>query len=660
MKILYRHLQAIQLRDILLALHDQCKPNQKHVKSDFESQSIQRRNAVFLLVQLLAFISSLIHFLAGIGEWQTHLNKCIGTALIITISLILFRFHPQVFKSFYNFYVLAYQAFISSDENQGIHLAWQVTLAFPGFVYLATGSIWHSIFNTLMQLIFINTLYQRPMNRSLSSLHPEAFLNSLTKSTQEIILFSAVSMLITHVFIKDADQKAHIAKQSKNEVERQKNFLLGFSHELRNLLNSLIGNIKLVGLEITTVKAKDLILNAEVCSELLLHLVNNILDTGKAEVGDLEINSSSIRIYDTMERIWCVCSELIKRKDLQGAFKMNRNVPQVLCLDHYRFMQILLNLVQNAVKFTNQGRVDVNVELIPNKESVTEDCFEPHPFDTLNEGIFEKNQAMSNIRKDCVTSNFISRNFSQEELPTVVNERKAVLKIIVSDTGVGMSQEVVGKLFQKFKHVTSDHSRRRLGTGLGLFVTKELCRRMGGDIKVYSREGKGSVFIFCLPVKPAMKRQTLLVNSKSAMDLISRRQPTALVVDDQDFSSNILKVFLEKLNVKVTDVAQNGLEAYQKFASLVSANKSPDIVTMDLDMPIMDGKTASQKIRELEREKGLIPCLLIIVSGNCSQSEIDQCIDQNGEVKADVFLKKPVNINELSRIISSHLLKRER
>ena len=105
------------------------------------------------------------------------------------------------------------------------------------------------------------------------------------------------------------------------------------------------------------------------------------------------------------------------------------------------------------------------------------------------------------------------------------------------------------------------------------------------------------------------------------------------------------------------DTAENGYDAYSKFYAAINNNKRINIVTMDLDMPIMDGKTSAKKIRELERQRNLQPCMLLIVSGNCCESEINECTDKNGRIRADAFIKKPVSIDDLGRTIVSHLVR---
>jgi signal transduction histidine kinase len=213
-----------------------------------------------------------------------------------------------------------------------------------------------------IQLGMLNYYYQDPMKQTVMFMDSDAFMTAITHQTNQVILYSISFTIFTHFLLQDAFNQAEEAEKKKNDFEKQKNFLLGFSHELRNLINSLIGNVKLASVDNVSEKAKELLLNAEHCAEMLLHLINNILDTGKVELGDLEINTSPIKIYDVMERVWSVCAELIKNKHLRGRMKIQKDIPKVLEIDHYRLMQIFLNLVGNAVKYTDAGEIDITVE----------------------------------------------------------------------------------------------------------------------------------------------------------------------------------------------------------------------------------------------------------------------------------------------------------
>ena len=631
-----------------------CKPKPEHIQDKIQQEVIHQRNRVFALFELFVTIVFILSIFAGNKSLSFNLQGLIATVIVIFAIFTLGRRHPKIFRTAYNIYNMVYIFLLIFHGDQEVHGGWTASQVFPGIVYLFTGSIWHFIFNMIVQIIFVNTIFQEPMKRTVIHMTPDAFVQSLTEHLHQTIIYVILFTALTHYMLQNAYQQASVADKKKEDFERQKNFLLGFSHELRNLINSLMGNVKLAGLESLNDKVKDLLLNAEVCAELLLHLVNNILDTGKVEIGELEINPMPVRIYDTMERIWSVCSELIRRKNLRGCMRIQKDIPQILTLDHYRLTQIFLNLVGNAVKFTDNGKIDINVEWIENTETVTDKCFEPLPFNRENdqdEGLFEKRQALSIFNKNVMCLGFTQKKINKALLCQQTSTAKGILKITVVDTGVGIQKESLERLFQRFTQVTTDASRRKLGTGLGLFITKELCQRMNGDVRVFSQPDKGSAFSLCLPIQPANDEVT------GASAYIERgkniKELKALIVDDEHLSRDVLSKFFCKLKIEVTETAENGLSAYHKFLAHVIRKDYFDVITMDLDMPIMDGKMASRKIRETEIENQMTPCFLIVISGNCSESEIKECTDRNGEIRANVFLKKPVSITDLQRIIST-------
>jgi CheY-like chemotaxis protein len=232
------------------------------------------------------------------------------------------------------------------------------------------------------------------------------------------------------------------------------------------------------------------------------------------------------------------------------------------------------------------------------------------------------------------------------------------LKFVISDTGCGISAEAQGKLFQKFSQVNEDPSKRKLGTGLGLYITRALCQKMNGDVRVYSQLGKGSTFIFCIPTStpsPQISSQER-IGIDYARPFIDERTLRALIVDDQDFNNLIVMNYLKKIGINDITVAKNGLEAYSQYKNSLEQSRLFDVVTMDVEMPIMDGKEAVKKIRQLEAEKYTKKSLIIMISGNCMESEITQCIDKNGEIGADYFLKKPVSVEDLLKIIYEYTL----
>lgn len=252
-------------------------------------------------------------------------------------------------------------------------------------------------------------------------------------------------------------------------------------------------------------EVKRLIGNAHICGQVLLHLVNNILDSGKVEVSSLEVNPTPTNTKEIIENIWSVCSDLIKKKQLNGILKVSKNVPRCLNVDAYRLMQIMLNLVGNAVKFTDKGSISIQFQWVDYDNPETSHMRDPTPFD--DDGVFEKEEKVALIsRMKGETDSFYFLSFSKAMFDEKVNDKldpklqRGALKISVVDTGCGMSSESISKLFKMFGQVHEDKSKRKVGTGLGLFITKELCKKMSGEIQVYSKPLKGSAFVVTIPM----------------------------------------------------------------------------------------------------------------------------------------------------------------
>jgi len=632
---------------------NKCRPNPKYARDKIQLDISHHRNRAIVILELIVIVIHFGLFVAGKLPLRNCVAPILGASFIIFILLLSCRYHPEIFRVTYSIIVSLYGPNLLELNDEGVHTAWGGVQTYPVFVLLVTGSLWHFLFQAGLQLVLLNFLYVEPLKRTVIFMTPQTFTQSFVDAANTLAVINTFMIACVQLFLQNAYQKAYMAEKTKEEAERQKFFLLGFSHELRNLINSLLGNINLAVLEDLPVKVQGFLRNADLCGELLLHLVNNILDSGKIEVGDLEINPTITDMSHTMEKIWSVCSELINRKNLRGTLRIQKTIPPALKIDHYRLTQIFLNLVGNAVKFTETGRIEISMEWIPNTQNITRKCFEPVPFsdrDDMSEGLFEKRQCFASINNEYLS--MASHNAKINQWSSSEDKRSGLLRIIVRDTGCGMGDQSMDQLFQKFSQVTTDLSKRKLGTGLGLFITKELVRRMNGEIKVFSRKNQGSCFILCIPVSSA--NEETIIRSQKTKSLDFTRKRKVLIVDDEPFSQGILKNFFDKIDIDVLDTAEHGQDAYQKYVEHCTDRKQPCIVTMDLNMPVMDGKKAAEKIREFEREKGLEPCLLIIISGNCSDSEMTECLNKNGKIQANAFLKKPANFNVLLQIVSRH------
>jgi len=508
------------------------------------------------------------------------------------------------------------------------------------------------------------------LKEKFNVIDPDVFVNKLIHSNIAITIFIlTLFTLILHNLNKKTKELIISNKVAEEAVEQQKTFIFSFSHEMRNPLNSLLGNLELILMGTVPSQVREMIKVAQTCGILLLQQINNVLDTGKKDLGKLEINLTQTKVYDLFQRVWTVSSELITRKNLQSRLKIEKKVPSLLNLDPHRINQVMMNLISNATKFTERGSITVSVKWLECK-FVNERCFEPIPYDSESEGVFEKEEVIYQLNLGDITLNKRNRssqrekknivliqknkdiNEMMEDIESPKKEKRGVLKIVVVDTGCGMSQNSLDQLFEKFSQVSDDPTKRQIGSGLGLFITREICRKMNGDIRAYSKLGKGTTFIVCIPTVTAPTRTSDWYLSKSLpsmLDSISKQSFCCVVADDSPLNVVMICSFLNKLAVEIASTANNGYDAYVKYKESREAGKTIDIVTLDIDMPKMDGKTVCQKIREFEGERELTPAVIILISGNYDQEQVNDCLGR--EKRADYFLKKPLTFEEFSSAI---------
>ncbi|NER83852.1 MAG: response regulator [Leptolyngbya sp. SIO1D8] len=360
--------------------------------------------------------------------------------------------------------------------------------------------------------------------------------------------------------LKIAKQNAEIANQSKSE------FLANMSHELRTPLNSILGLTEALQEQVfgsITEKQCGFLQTIEKSGNHLLELINDVLDLSKIEAGQVELELAPTEINYLCKSSLAFIKQQALKKKIRLETKVMPNLPTPL-LDERRMRQILINLLNNAVKFTLEGGC-VTLEA------------------TLKETSNNLHTSINPIHAPIDTTNQSSQKY---------------LSFIVSDTGIGIDPEHLDKLFQPFTQVDSALNRQYEGTGLGLALVKRIVELHGGTVAVTSEVGVGSCFSLELP---CLTTKLNLPTAEPALELSPEipkiEQPSVgyliLMAEDNDANVNTLAPYLEVKGYRI-QVAKNGQAAIDRAQA-----EPPDVILMDIQMPGMDGLTAIQHIRKL-------------------------------------------------------------
>lgn len=409
------------------------------------------------------------------------------------------------------------------------------------------------------------------------------------------VLATAICYLMLHRKQREklyTEEIRKSAEKARKANEAKTRFLFNMSHDIRTPMNAIVGFSGLLEKSIhDEKKSLDYIKKIRVSSDIPLTIINQVLEMARIESGKITLSSESVNIREMVEAMNTVFESSLTKKSLEYQCSLNVVHDQILC-DKTKMEEIILNVVSNSIKYTNpHGKITVSIDELDSED-----------------------------------------------------EKNANYKVVVEDNGIGMSQDYLPHIFEEFSREHTSTETRVAGTGLGLPIVKSLVDRMDGTIEVESEEGKGTRFIMKFSFPVSLENQVREKEKQNIPDITEKLEgKRILLAEDNELNAEIAETVLEETGIKVKHV-EDGIQCIEELKKM--PEKYYDVILMDVQMPNMDGYTATQRIRDLDDSRAEIP--IIAMTANA----YDEDRRKAQEAGMDGFLAKPLDVDEMMRLLA--------
>ena len=409
------------------------------------------------------------------------------------------------------------------------------------------------------------------------------------------VLATAICYLMLHRKQREklyTEEIRKSAEKARKANEAKTRFLFNMSHDIRTPMNAIVGFSGLLEKSLHDEKKSfGYIKKIRVSSDILLTIINQVLEMARIESGKITLNPESVNIREMVEAMNTVFESSLTKKSLEYQCSLNVVHDQILC-DKTKMEEIILNVVSNSIKYTNpHGKITVSIDELDSED-----------------------------------------------------EKNANYKVVVEDNGIGMSQDYLPHIFEEFSREHTSTETRVAGTGLGLPIVKSLVDRMGGTIEVESEEGKGTRFIMKFSFPVSLENQVREKEKQNIPDITEKLEgKRILLAEDNELNAEIAETVLEETGIKVKHV-EDGIQCIEELKKM--PEKYYDVILMDVQMPNMDGYTATQRIRDLDDSRAEIP--IIAMTANA----YDEDRRKAQEAGMDGFLAKPLDVDEMMRLLA--------